>query len=389
MNIETLKSYEPFFSDWYLDSKISEGKDSQLFKVYKSENERIDYLSLAVIKVQKSEYLSLKALQNKAEENLNIMLRFRNDKNVVRTDNFQIISDENCFYVLILTELLTPVTEYIKADKIELSQIVKIGRDICFALNNFRKEGFIHNMVKPENIFVDSLGNYKLGYLSLNDIKDERTPYSAPEILLNKKDVSSCDIYALGITLYKLLNNNRTPFLPPFPLPISITDREQAIEKCKNAQDIIKPTKADEELSEIVLKAVSFYPKDRYKSPLLMAAKLENYLSTLEETPFVPIESTSISLVRTPSFDLISNEDVEHIEESINSEITAPADKITENEKSSKIIYFAVLAFTVALCLIMALFIVNDKNENSKNNTTAYNYYSQMQEYSALEQPYN
>ena len=45
--------------------------------------------------------------------------------------------------------------------------------------------------------------------------------YMAPEVYKGEAYGSTVDIYSLGIVLYRLLNGNRTPFLPAAPAPIT------------------------------------------------------------------------------------------------------------------------------------------------------------------------
>ena len=53
--------------------------------------------------------------------------------------------------------------------------------------------------------------------------------YMAPEVFKGEEYGPSVDLYSLGIVMYRYLNKNRTPFLPPFPDPISPRDRDEAL----------------------------------------------------------------------------------------------------------------------------------------------------------------
>ena len=152
-------------------------------------------------------------------------------RNIVSLQNYTVIREASCFYVIMLTEILSPLNEYLSFETVTKTDAVKLGVDICRAMAAFREKGIVHHNITPENIYVDSKGNYKLGSFGLYDYSgniSEGSLYMAPELYQNSYAVdTSSDIYSLGILLYKLLNNNRLPFLPPYPAPISLSDREQ------------------------------------------------------------------------------------------------------------------------------------------------------------------
>ena len=97
----------------------------------------------------------------------------------------------------------------------------------------------------------------------------------APEVYHGCDYGPSVDIYSLGIVLYRLLNYNRVPFLPEYPAPITLNDRDAAIDKRINGVELPYPKNADSRLAEIVLKACAHNPNDRYPSPELMRRELE------------------------------------------------------------------------------------------------------------------
>src|SRR5699024_8546283 len=88
----------------------------------------------------------------------------------------------------------------------------------------------------------------------------------------------SVDLYSLGIVLYRLLNKNRVPFLPPAPEPITFRSRELALAKRMGGEKIPLPIYGEGRLGEIVLNACAFDPKERYSSPAQMRQELEAIL---------------------------------------------------------------------------------------------------------------
>ena len=186
--------------------------------------------------------------------------------------------------ILIRMELLTPMLKHMTSHEMTRSDIIKLGIDMCKALELCQRFNIIHRDIKPENIFVSRTGDYKLGDFGVARTLEKTTgglskkgtyTYMAPEIYKDEKYGSTVDIYSLGIVLYRLLNNNRAPFLPEPPKPITHSERERALVRRISGEQLPLPANADGRLAEIVLKACAYDPKDRYSSPLLMRQELE------------------------------------------------------------------------------------------------------------------
>ena len=185
MTIEKLKELEPIFGSWYIDSKLAEGRNSKVFKVYKTVDGVTEFLALKTVKfpgsdrelsriIESGKYKTvgeyLDTMEAAVTENMTRMLSLRTNRNIVRFDNFQIVKESSCFYVVMLMELLSPFSEKVKPTEITAEQAVKIGLDLCSAIEGFRKIGITHHQIKPENIYVDSEGNFKLGDFGISNI---------------------------------------------------------------------------------------------------------------------------------------------------------------------------------------------------------------------------
>lgn len=127
-------------------------------------------------------------------------------------------------------------------------------------------------------------GDYKIGDFGIAKTVDKTLAglsrkgtytYMAPEVYKGEAYGATVDIYSLGIVMYKLLNNNRTPFIPKFPLPITYNDREESLTRRIKGEKIPEPENGSEELKKIILKACSFNASDRYASALEMRRALE------------------------------------------------------------------------------------------------------------------
>lgn len=159
-------------------------------------------------------------------------------------------------------------------------EALNLGLDICSALTACRRSGYLFMNLKPSNIFIGDNGEYRIrdfGLISLNSLHYATLPehyissYTAPEIT----DVFSSlnetvDVYAIGMILYGIYNGGALPEQSESPLPA--------------------PAYADDELSQIILKACSINPEDRWQDPAQMGQMLVSYIQKngAFDTPIVP-----------------------------------------------------------------------------------------------------
>ncbi|MBQ8502928.1 MAG: protein kinase [Clostridia bacterium] len=391
MTIEKLKESEPLFGCWYVEAKVAEGRSSKVFKVSKTEEGKSTFMCLKTVRFPGSnnevskaiasgkynnvdEYLAV--LESEVKLNMEKMLQLRDNGNIVRFEDYCIVKESSCFYVVMLMELLTPLSDYLKADKIKPKEVIKIGWDLCNALEGFRHEGIMHHNIRPDNIYVDSKGNYKLGDFGISDIGEQtREPggYSAPELFSGSQVDSASDIYSLGVVLYKLLNNNRGPFLPPFPAPISLADREQATVRRLRGDLFSTPANADYNLAKIVFKAAAFRPEERYEAPFMMRRDLERYLQALASAPVAPVTghaakthhvgSETPRRPRPDGAQSVTAADKNDFAEAFTD------DEADSEEKPDKKWYFIIMALVVVLALVIGL-VVKSSADRKKEPVT-------------------
>ena len=387
MNIDKIKSLEPLFGSWFVETKISEGKSSKFYKVFQNDAEQTHYMGLKTVKFPANdlelsraiasgkynnidEYLDI--LQQNVAKNLSIMHSLSYHQNIVSLHNYTIVREASCFYVLMLTDILNPLNEYLSFESVTKTDAVKLGCDICRAMSAFREKGVIHHNITPENIYVDSKGNYKLGSLGLYDhigSISEGSLYIAPELYQNNNapDTTS-DIYALGILLYKLLNNNRLPFLPPYPAPISLTDREQSFARCMRGEKFPTPVNADYKLATIISKATAFRADERYISPFALLSQLETYNPYSNAVPVAPqsFEPRQTQGIHFDSYELPQEAVAEEEEE----ELYEESYDDYEDEQPKKRWYFLVLGLLIVLALVVALIVKSGSDGKDKTTTT-------------------
>lgn len=173
------------------------------------------------------------------------------------------------FYLL--APYRTSLHKYMQENAITHLHALNLGIDLCNALSALRKAGYIHQDLKPENIFVNDNGVFTIGDLGiapLEDLQFAALPehysncYSAPEladIMSNLND--TVDIYSAGMILYHLFNGKHAPFEE---VGKSMAEADQMR---LAGEPLPGPLYADYELTEILNKACAFKPEDRYQTP--------------------------------------------------------------------------------------------------------------------------
>ena len=400
MNIEKLRNFEPLFGSWYVDKKLAEGRSSVFYRVYRESDNGTEFSGLKTIRfprtendfnrvMQSGKYSTaeqyLTALEGELRRNMEKMMSLRANSNIVRFDNYMIVRELNCFHVIILMEMLRPLSEYLTESTATSKEIAKMGCDLALALEGFRKIGIMHKEIKPENIFVDDIGTYKLGDFGisetgqLTDKQEQMSNYLAPEIVYSTGVDTCSDIYSLGILMYKLANNNRIPFLPEYPNPISVDDRKRAFERRMSGERLVKPAKADLGLSKIIFKAAAFRIEERYQTP----EQLENDLNTYLFGSADPDATQVLPKINEPKEYKTANQNDIYFDKYAPTKTTYTAedrakdefndafDDSEEDEKPTSKKWYAFIAVLVLILGVVVFFVVKGLNPKPEETTTA------------------
>ena len=240
---------------------------------------------------------------------IRLMEKLKAASNIVSIDDFEVVENTNDigWTIYIRMELLTNIQDYFKDKTIQVNEIVKLGIDICSALEHCHSSAIVHRDIKPGNIFVSTFGDFKLGDFgvsreiekSVGTMSQKGTKsYMAPEMMRMEKYGKTVDLYALGLTIYELLNHGRMPFLPAYPAPFFPPDRENALIK-RLTGETFPDIQGIGELNTIIHKACAFNPQDRYQSATEMKKALIDYYHQLSANTNIIETDTDLSDEKT------------------------------------------------------------------------------------------
>ncbi len=277
---------------WEVLEQIGSGGFSKVYKMRKLDDDEDFCSALKVVSIPQDSgeygrYISdgydhesitsiFKSQADRIVSEFKLMRKFRGTANIVNYEDHRIIerADTHGWDILIRMELLTPLHDYYANHPFDERTIIKLGTDICTALELCEKFNVVHRDIKPQNIFVNNFGDFKLGDFGIARVMDHATratrvgtpSYIAPEVYNNSPSDRRADIYCLGMVLYWLLNERRLPFAPLPPAHPTSASIEEANMMRLSGQPITPPKNGSPALKAAVMKALAFNPNERFSS---------------------------------------------------------------------------------------------------------------------------
>ncbi|HAJ73362.1 MAG TPA: hypothetical protein DCM49_01040 [Lachnospiraceae bacterium] len=248
---------------------------------------------------------------DKCVEEIQMMDSFKHIPNIVTIEDYKVVEkvDDVGWTIYIRMELLRPLNEIMNARSVPEEEVIKLGIDICSALEACVRQNVIHRDIKPENILVfnDPQGAsriYKLGDFGIarrldsysRSMTSRGTPnYLAPEVVSGHYD-SRADTYSLGLVLYYYLNKKRLPFQNTEKEILTSEERGVALRRRLNREKPNPPCQASRQLAQVILKACDPDPAKRFSSPTQFKEELLNAKNGIKEP-----HNHTIKVRRSPS----------------------------------------------------------------------------------------
>ncbi|MGY3777559.1 Stk1 family PASTA domain-containing Ser/Thr kinase [Isobaculum melis] len=279
--------------------------------------------------------VAVKILRYDFREDSDVIRRFQREAQAATTlvhpnivAVYDVGEEQNLHYIVMEYVKGTDLKKYIQRSfPIPYQKVIDIMGQILSAVEHAHRNKIIHRDLKPQNILIDEEGNVKITdfgiAVALSETSITQTNsllgsvhYMSPEQAKGGLATNQSDIYALGIILYELLTG-RVPFEGESAVSIALKHFQEELPSVREFDPRIP-----QPLENVVLKATTKDPIDRYSSVAQMWADLATALSTsrIDEPKFVPTASLDETKVLTP---ITPPETVE-----------AAEDELVENETS-------------------------------------------------------
>ena len=175
---------ETWAADWEIESRLGSGSFSTVYRAVRRDHPGLD-AAIKVISIpssdseretlktegfnesQSQQYYDEIARQYVAE--IEIMESLKGTQHIVGIEDYKVVrrKDVSGNRILIRMELLRSLDSVLQQRSLDVKEIVRLGMDICSALEFCEARQIIHRDIKPANIFINDKtpGHvfYKLG----------------------------------------------------------------------------------------------------------------------------------------------------------------------------------------------------------------------------------
>ena len=296
-------SLESVWPEWKIEELLGRGSYGSVYTAVRRDHNLESRAAIKIISVPvdsaetdalRSEGMSESGIRTYLEgvvddfvKEIQLMQSLKGVPNIVSVEDYKLVEniDSIGWKIYIRMELLKPFSKYLaERGKLSEEEVIKLGCDICTALEFCGKRNVIHRDIKPDNIFINDFGDFKLGDFgiarTLENSKGGMSQkgtffYMAPEVSMSSEYDFRVDIYSLGLVLYRLLNENRMPFLETEEQQFSPSARREAVDRRLRGEAMPAPRNASPEMAQIILHACEYSPVWRFSSASEMKDALE------------------------------------------------------------------------------------------------------------------
>lgn len=234
--------------------------------------------------------------------------------NIITIYDFGVIPQGNRPYIAMDLLVGTPLSDFLSEnERVPLNDAIPLLTQVCSALGEAHRHGVVHRDVKPENIVLVERSGQKLYPMVVDfgiariveeseSAKITRTgtvcgspTYMSPEQCTSSKVDSRSDIYSIGIVIYETLTGE-----VPFHSDELIRVMSMHLSEPPKPLNQVKPGLLfPDALEEVVTKALSKNPNDRFQT-------MEEMATALEESIKAPVKIQASQAPRNASREIES-----------------------------------------------------------------------------------
>lgn len=276
---------------WRIVRELGAGSFGKVYEIHRQNGVHLEKAALKVIRIPSNpaELLQLRSegvRSEKTEEflarqvddirnEIGVMQKFVGYSNIVSYEDYLILKHQNNigWDILIRMELLTALSDYMVTCPMTEELILKMGMDISQALIILHGAGIIHRDIKPQNIFINDRGFFKLGDFGISRSMPQTggvmsfkgsVAYMAPETFAMRGTDARSDIYSLALVLHRCLNGGREPLLNTSDFTPS--QKEAAQHRRLIGEKLPAPAYASKATAKVLATALDPNPARRFQS---------------------------------------------------------------------------------------------------------------------------
>lgn len=296
---------------WNIINLVEEGARANVYEIASSEAGQVSVRILKAICLeladQNSDAAVLDNLIGRINSEIQAIYALNGHPHIAGIEEYAIMKGDSSILVLMRMEKMLTLPDYICAGGLQTrDEIIKLGTEICDALDFCERQSVVHRNIKINNLFLTEKTGFKLSdfdipctadpaFKNFSENQISVTQCLAPEVYRGGQCGKTSDIYSLGIVLYMLLNDFYPPFVREYHQQTGDPQTYKANARRLRGDSFPPPKNADEELGRTILRACSYQPSDRYQTSAEFKAALikcleENVSPESANEPFEPFD---------------------------------------------------------------------------------------------------